>query len=93
MVNGKKKTGSTQARHQQSPCLPPPGGRFPVIRFRAGLAWLCSSLWDFLRELSGEAAFERYRDAACASFVSSASSALFYIEYLEQKYSRPSRCC
>jgi len=48
-----------------------------------------------VREWCGDAAYERYqkaitrKDTGCAAL----SPKQFYVEQLERKYSRPSRCC
>jgi uncharacterized short protein YbdD (DUF466 family) len=50
--------------------------------------------WRGLREWSGDAAYDRY--LACAKRSSrgeTLTAAEFYVEQLNQKYSRPNRCC
>jgi len=51
--------------------------------------------WRGLREWCGDAAYERYlrakgrQDAECRTL----SAEEFYVEQLNRRYSRPSRCC
>ena len=47
-----------------------------------------------LREWCGDAAYERYQKAAMRQGSACAlTREQFYVEQLERKYSRPSRCC
>jgi uncharacterized short protein YbdD (DUF466 family) len=59
------------------------------------LPHLLSGFWRGLREWCGDAAYERYLLAADRK--SAASPTLtpeeFYVEQLNRRYSRPSRCC
>ena len=51
-------------------------------------------LWRAFREWSGDAAYERYLEcAARAGAVKKLTPAEFYLQQLNRKYSRPSRCC
>ena len=51
-------------------------------------------LWQGLREWCGDAAYENYRKCALrAGRKEVLSREQFYVEQLNQKYSRPSRCC
>lgn len=50
---------------------------------------LSSSVWVFVRELSGETAFERQLKHAQEG----CSRGELYQQHLEEKYSRPCRCC
>jgi len=50
-------------------------------------------LWHFLRESTGENDYERYRTRALARGECPAEAAEFYVSRLENKYSRPNRCC
>jgi uncharacterized short protein YbdD (DUF466 family) len=51
-------------------------------------------LWKRLREWCGDAAYERYQKAAARKERACAlTREQFYVEQLERKYSRPSRCC
>jgi len=51
--------------------------------------------WRGLREWCGDAAYERYlrakgrQDAECRTL----SEEEFYVEQINRRYSRPSRCC
>lgn len=56
---------------------------------RRRLRCVVSAVWGFLREVSGEAACERYRRTARGCEEPAGS----YLRYLEEKYSRPCRCC
>ena len=64
---------------------------------RAMAHWLTPRLarfWQGLREWCGDAAYEKY--AQCAARQGSQpklTAAQFYVEQLNRKYSRPSRCC
>ena len=51
--------------------------------------------WRWLREWSGDAAYERYLRAVatCAGAKPTLTPAQFYLEHLNRKYSHPSRCC
>lgn len=53
------------------------------------ICYLASSVWEFLRELSGEAACERQLQHAQEG----GSRGELYQQHLEEKYSRPCRCC
>jgi len=56
---------------------------------------LARRFWRGLREWCGDAAYESYlrskatRSNSCRSL----SSAEFYVEQLDRRYSRPNRCC
>lgn len=53
-----------------------------------------SVFWRRLREWCGDAAYERYVRAASRNTQSCfASREQFYLQQLESKYSKPSRCC
>jgi len=58
------------------------------------LAIALRNFWRGLRQWSGDSAYETY--LACAErqpFSKPLSAAEFYVEQLNRKYSRPSRCC
>lgn len=52
-------------------------------------------VWHYLREVSGENDYERYRVRARASGLEVMTAEAFYLVRLRQKYLRPgpSRCC
>jgi len=51
-------------------------------------------LWQGLREWSGDAAYEKYRECVARRGVEiPLSPAEFYVEQLNKKYTRPTRCC
>jgi hypothetical protein len=51
-------------------------------------------LWQGLREWSGDAAYEKYvKCAECKGSKTVLSPAEFYVDQLNQKYTRPNRCC
>lgn len=53
-----------------------------------------TNFWRGLREWCGDAAYDRYRE--CLRREGSdkpLSEAEFYVEQLNRKYSKPSRCC
>lgn len=56
---------------------------------------LARAAWRCLRECSGDAAYERYlhRTEALPPGGRYLTPAEFYLERLDRKYSRPSRCC
>ena len=62
-------------------------------------AWFRSTqvlarLWQGLREWCGDAAYETYRNCAVRTRQQRVLSPTeFYIEQLNKKYSRPTRCC
>ena len=50
--------------------------------------------WQGLREWCGDAAYEQYRKCAMRTGQKAVLSPdQFYVEQLNRKYSRPSRCC
>jgi hypothetical protein len=50
--------------------------------------------WQGLREWCGDAAYEKYKSCAVRTGQKNLlSPAQFYVEQLNRKYSRPSRCC
>lgn len=51
--------------------------------------------WRGVREWCGDAAYESYLRSKSAHYSSSRtlSQAEFYVEQLNRRYSRPSRCC
>ncbi len=52
------------------------------------------TLWRRLREWCGDAAYERYVQAAARNPQSCvATREQFYLQQLERKYSKPNRCC
>ena len=54
--------------------------------------WVTRS-WSFLRDLTGDAAYEAHEARARARHESPASREDFYLDRLRRKYSRPNRCC
>jgi len=58
-----------------------------------GFRKLVQTLWQYLREVSGENDYARYRARALGQKVEPMSSGEFYILKLRRKYSRISRCC
>lgn len=62
--------------------------RILTLRF-----WL-QCFWQGLREWCGDAAYERYLESASKSGSRHLlSSAEFYVEQVNRKFSRPNRCC
>lgn len=59
----------------------------------AQLEKLLRGIWAFLREVSGENDYPRYRARALAGGEPPLSPQEFYAEELRRKYSRPHRCC
>jgi len=65
-----------------------------MLRILGRLKAAAVSFWRGLREWSGDAAYERYRQyAAHRGLENPLSPTEFYVEQLNRKYSRPSRCC
>jgi len=52
-------------------------------------------VWRGVRDWSGDAAYEHYLKARAkrASGEAALSREQFYLEQLQKRYSRPSRCC
>jgi hypothetical protein len=62
--------------------------------FLASLGMAISKLWLGLREWSGDAAYETYvRSADRQRATRVLSREEFYVEQMQRKYSRVSRCC
>lgn len=55
-------------------------------------AWVARS-WSFLRDLTGDAAYEAHEARARARHEPPQSRHDFYLDGLRRKYSRPNRCC
>ncbi|HEV3279948.1 MAG TPA: CstA-like transporter-associated (seleno)protein [Terriglobia bacterium] len=51
------------------------------------------TLWRFLLDVAGENDYRRYRARTLARGETPLAPAAFYLASLEQKYSRPNRCC
>lgn len=52
------------------------------------------NFWQGLREWCGDTAYENYRNGAVRTGHKDVlSREQFYVERINQKYSRPSRCC
>ncbi len=54
---------------------------------------MLGTLWDALREACGEDDYTRHRTRALAEGNAPLSAREFYLLKLQQKYSRPCRCC
>jgi len=62
--------------------------------FLVSLGMTLSRLWQGLREWSGDAAYETYVRCARKHRVATVlTREEFYVEQLQRKYSRISRCC
>ena len=57
------------------------------------VANLVKGLWNYLREVSGENDYGRYRTRMSAEGRSAMSRREFYDQRQREKYSRPNRCC
>ena len=59
------------------------------------LSRLAHAAWRALREWSGDAAYDRYLRVAAAKPGAAPllTPAEFYVEQLNRRYSRPTRCC
>ena len=51
------------------------------------------NLWNYLREVSGEEDYARYRMEAIARGENVMTPRKFYQQQQQRKYSRPNRCC
>jgi uncharacterized short protein YbdD (DUF466 family) len=58
-------------------------------RVRAGLR----ELWGGIRAAMGDAAYERYLEAAARTGAPPLSAEAFYLDQVERRYATPSRCC
>jgi uncharacterized short protein YbdD (DUF466 family) len=54
---------------------------------------LLKSLWNYLREVSGENDYARYSARMAAEGGHPVSRRVFYESRQQEKYSRPNRCC
>jgi hypothetical protein len=54
---------------------------------------LIRTAWQYLREVSGEEDYPRYRARVLAQGKSPLAPGPFYLSQLRQKYCRISRCC
>ena len=50
-------------------------------------------VWDWLRAVLGDTAYERYLEAVTRAGTTPLSPAAFYLEQVERRYATPSRCC
>jgi uncharacterized short protein YbdD (DUF466 family) len=57
------------------------------------VAMTAQHLIQRVREWCGDAAYERYQSAVLRRKMSPLTEEQFYLEQLERRYSRPSRCC
>jgi uncharacterized short protein YbdD (DUF466 family) len=57
------------------------------------VASMVRALWNYLREVSGENDYARYRTRMSAEGRSAVSRREFYNQRQQEKYSRPNRCC
>ena len=60
-----------------------------TLRFGPGLR----SVWNYVRAVMGDQAYERYLEVARRDGVKPLSAEDFYVESLERRYSKVSRCC
>jgi uncharacterized short protein YbdD (DUF466 family) len=51
------------------------------------------ALWSYLREVSGENDYGRYRARVADEGGDPVTRQQFYDQRLQEKYSRPNRCC
>ncbi|HET9178788.1 MAG TPA: YbdD/YjiX family protein [Terriglobia bacterium] len=54
---------------------------------------LLRTFWNYLREVSGENDYARYRASVAAKGADPVSRREFYDQRQQEKYSRPNRCC
>ncbi len=58
--------------------------------------WVAQSIWQGLREWSGDAAYERFCHRITARHATQAeipSAEQFYLDRVHRRFSRPNRCC
>jgi uncharacterized short protein YbdD (DUF466 family) len=85
---------SRQIRNSKLGNKPPRLAALAIFAFRVSIV-VFSALWQFLRALTGDDAYERYvlHGSRVAGHESPLSASEFYLRRLEHKYSGPSRCC
>jgi uncharacterized short protein YbdD (DUF466 family) len=59
----------------------------------AGIRRTGRHIWRGVREWCGDSAYERYVRACVARGECTLSAREFYIQQLDRRYSKPSRCC
>ncbi len=60
-----------------------------TLRFGPGLR----RVWNYVRAVMGDQAYERYLEVTRRDGVKPLSAEEFYVESLERRYSKVSRCC
>ena len=65
--------------------------RFPIFVFRFS-SFVFSAFWGWLREVSGDDAYERY-EAARGELEPRLTPGEFYHQRMERKFTGPCRCC
>jgi hypothetical protein len=50
-------------------------------------------VWDWLRAVMGDTAYERYLEATARTGTPPLSAEAFYLEQVERRYATHSRCC
>ena len=60
---------------------------------RNALRMLVRGFWQYLREVSGETDYARYRARPLAGGEKLMTPREFYNKQFQEKYSRPNRCC
>ena len=65
-----------------------------IVNWRGHIELAASRVWRGIRDWCGDAAYERYLEAhAKHSCETALSREDFYVEQLQKRYSRVSRCC
>jgi uncharacterized short protein YbdD (DUF466 family) len=66
-----------------------------MARARRAIQTAMRKIWRGLREWCGDAAYETYLRSAAKNNASGVrlTAKEFYVEQLNRRYSRPSRCC
>ena len=64
----------------------------------AGLAMIATRgamrrLWSWVRQVSGDSAYETYLRAAAGTLGKPLTRSQFYLDSVRRQYSTPSRCC
>ncbi len=60
-----------------------------TLRFTSGV----TSVWNYVRAVMGDQAYERYLEVARRDGVKPLSAEDFYLDSLQRRYSTVSRCC
>lgn len=65
----------------------------PLAWLARGLRIRAAAVWNYVRAVMGDQAYERYLEVAKRTGARPLSPRDFYLESVERKYSTVSRCC